>query len=172
LQVDPAADDLPRQHTFSKALDQVDHEAFFQSLGRNDRAALLSEMLPGALGFLEVAPSRELDLAWEPVEFTTELRTRLLLPHFSSDSWCPLCDALLDTKARHCAKCAAGGDRTKRHHTARNLIGRLAGEASANPELEKAGLLPLGPDQPDADLRRPADVYLPYWFGGVPAALG
>ena len=50
-------------------------------------------------------------------------------------------------------------------------FGRLAGEAGANPELEKAGLLPPSPDQPDADRRRPTDVYLPSWFGGVPAAL-
>ena len=32
-------------------------------------------------------PSKKLDVAWEPVEFTTELRTRLLLDHFSSDNW-------------------------------------------------------------------------------------
>lgn len=128
-------------------------------------------MLTGASGFLEAVPSKELDLAWEPVEFTTELRTRLLLPHFAADSWCPLCDAVLDRKGRHCAKCAAGGDRNRRHHGARNLIGRHADAASASPELERPGLLPPSPSQPNAGRRRPADVYLPNWFGGAPAAL-
>ena len=37
--------------------------------------------------------------------------------------------------------------------------------------MEKAGLLPPSPDSLDANLRRPADVYLPSWQGGRPAAL-
>ena len=78
---------------------------------------------------------------------------------------------MLDTKGRHAHKCAAGGDRTRRHHAARNGVGRLADDAGANPELEKPGLLQPNPDQPNAGLRRPADVYPPTWFGSMPAAL-
>ena len=66
---------------------------------------------------------------------------------------------------------SCGGDRTRRHHSVRNLIGRHAEEAGANPELEKPGLLPPAPEQPNANRRRPADVFLPTWFGGMPAAL-
>jgi hypothetical protein len=95
--IDPAASEWPRQQALSKALDQAEHDAFFNALGQDDKAALLSEMLPGASGFLEAVPSKELDLAWEPVEFTTELRTRLLLLHYPVDAWCPFCDVVLDT---------------------------------------------------------------------------
>ena len=36
-------------------------------------------MLPGASGFLEAIPCKQLDLAWDPCEFLVELRTRLLV---------------------------------------------------------------------------------------------
>ena len=87
------------------------------------------------------------------------------------DSWCPLCDAVLDRKARHCAACASGGDRVLRHNGARNLVGRFASDAGLHPELEKANLLQPSPDQPSAHLRRPADVYIPSGSNGTPIAL-
>ena len=37
--------------------------------------------------------------------------------------------------------------------------------------MEKAGLFPPAPDSLDTNLRRPADVYLPSWQNGRPAAL-
>ena len=79
--------------------------------------------------------------------------------------------------------CPCRGDRTKRHNALRNqgfFDAQAAGFAGA--ELERPGLLPPraaneGPpggerDGPDLDAgdRRPADVYLPRWRNGVPAA--
>ena len=55
------------------------------------------------------------------------------------------------------------GDRTRRH----NRIGAFADAAGLNPELEKPGLLQPSPEQPDANRRRPADIFIPSW----PAAL-
>jgi len=109
--------------------------------------------------------------AWEPAEFTTELRRRLLAPVYKEECWCPCCDAVLDVHGRHAVACSGGGDRTTRHHAARNEVGRFAAEAGQNPELEKPGLLPPGPDNPGSNLRRPADVFLPSWSNGAPAAL-
>jgi hypothetical protein len=58
-----------------------------------------------------------------------------------------------------------------RHNAARNVIYRAAASGGLNPDLEKAGLLPPRPeDTEDSGLRRPADVYIPSWDGGVPAA--
>ena len=49
---------------------------------------------------------------------------------------------------------------------------QLAKAAGLNPELEKPGLLlPSTPDTNDSSRRRPADVYLPAWLNGTPAAL-
>ena len=160
-----------RQQHLSQALERLAHEAHYDALDPADRADLLSEMLPGASSFLEAVPCKATGLAWEPAEFITELRRRLLAPVYEEESWCPVCDAVLDKRGRHASICAGAGDRTSRHHAARNEVGKFAAEAGQHPELEKAGLLPPGPDNPGSNLRRPADVYLPSWTGGAPAAL-
>ena len=65
----------------------------------------------------------------------------------------------------------AAGDHTASHNTARNITGRFAANAGLAPTLEKAELLPPRPDDPSsANLRRPADVFLPSWDFGSPAA--
>ena len=110
----------------------------------------------------------------EPAEFVCEIRQRLCMQESADDRWCPLCDAVVDRKARHPRMCAAGGDRTLRHHSVRNFIYRRAMAAGLHPELEKPGLLiPLAPGENSRAqrLRRPADLFLPAWVGGSPAAL-
>ena len=128
-------------------------------------------MLPGASGFLEALPSKDLGLAWEPTEFVTEIRTRLLDDFFPADTWCSACDSVMDKKGRHAAVCACGGDRTRRHHAARNRVGAFASSAGLNPELEKPGLLQPSPEQPGAARRRPADVYIPSWSAALDLAI-
>ena len=100
-----------------------------------------------------------------------ELRTRLLLDESSAAVFCPCCDSILDTKGHRCRMCVAGPDRNIRHNHVRNAFGKFSAEAALNPELERPGLLPPSPEDPSSGLRRPADVYLPTWKGGFPAAL-
>ena len=111
-------------------------------------------------------------LAWEPEEFIVELQTRLLMPIFGADGYCTACDAVMDTKGHHARMCACLGDRVARHNSARNAVYRSAAAAGCCPDLERSGLLPPRPDDPagNANLRRPADVYIPTWEGGSPAA--
>ena len=100
-------------------------------------------------------------------EFITEIKDR----QFPSDSYCPCCDAILDSFGCHAELCMAAGDHTASHNTARNITGRFAANAGLAPTLEKAELLPPRPDDPSsANLRRPADVFLPSWDFGSPAA--
>jgi len=156
-----------RQQALSQAIDNKQHNEYFNSLNDSDRKALLSEQLQGAYGFLDAIPSKDLGLAWAPAEFIIEIRTRLLDDLFPEDSWCPACDSILDKKGRHPAVCPCWGDRTRRHHAARNRVAHFASSAGLNPEIEKPGLLQPSPEQPGADRRRPADVFVPGW----PAAL-
>ena len=78
-----------RQQTLSQALDRRAHDEFLASLNTSDKRALMSELLPGASAFLEAIPSKEHNLAWEPTEFATEVRSRLLANVFPEESWCP-----------------------------------------------------------------------------------
>ena len=160
-----------RQKDISTMIDKVAHEDFFNSASVSDRATLLSESLPGASGFLSAAPSKEFGLAMEPSEFVTEVARRLLMPVFPADRFCPFCDCVLDRKGGHALTCSCAGDRVARHNSTRNLVGRFAQAAGLNPTLERPHLLPPRPDDPyGANLRRPADVYLPAWDNGAPAA--
>ena len=84
------------------------------------------------------------------------------------------------TYADHCLVCPCNGDRTKRHNVLRNEAFFTLGGAGFQPELEKPGLLPPrlaneGPPEHERAVgngqRRPADVFVPRWRHGMPAAL-
>ena len=70
-----------RQQSLSSSLDKLDHDAFFAGLSVTDKAVLNSEMLAGASDFLEAVPSVQAGLSMAPEEFTSELKTRLLMDH-------------------------------------------------------------------------------------------
>ena len=101
-------------------------------------------------------------------------------PLFHEEFTCPLCDGIVDIYGDHCLVCSGGGDRTKRHNLLRNSAFHWCYNAGLNPELEKPGLLqprPLQGALPEngihlvSDARRPADIFLPRWRSGLPAAL-
>ena len=76
-----------------------------------------------------------------------------------------------DSHGLHARRCTAGGDITACHHATRNQIYCFTATAGWNPTLEQSHLLPPRPDDPSgSNLRRPADVYLPSWAYGSPAA--
>ena len=120
----------------------------------------------------------------EPVLFATMLQRRLRVPFSEEESWCPLCDGIMDCFGDHALTCCGGGDRVRRHNLIRNEAYHSAAAASFHPELEKPDLLPMRPlngstyedgSRPSADedrpeARRPADVYVPRWRSGPPAA--
>ena len=134
-----------------------------------DRAELHSEAQLGARAFLAAIPHGACRM--EPAVFLVELRRRLRIPDAAADVWCPRCDGVLDTHSRHAGMCSAGGDRTRCHHAARNLVAAWADRAGLQPEVEKPDLLlPQRPDEVRLASRRPADVYLPAWDGS-PTAL-
>jgi hypothetical protein len=79
--------------------------------------------------------------------------------------------------------CSCGGDRTKRHNLLRNHSFHYCESAGLNSELEHPGLLPHRPPcgsapenggavSLDSNNWGPADVYLPRWRRGGPAACG
>ena len=152
-------------------MDESDFACQYASADAGERANLLSESLWGASGFLSAVPSKTLGLAMAPNEFIEELKVRLWIPTFPADHFCPTCDTISDSHGFHARRCTAGGDMTACHHATRNQIYCFTATAGWNPTLEQSHLLPPRPDDPSgSNLRRPADVYLPSWAYGSPAA--
>ena len=126
-------------------------------------------------------PSSSLSTQVDPLIYRTMIQRRLRAPIFESYTHCPFCDEVIDVYGDHCLVCSCGGDRTKRHNLLRNEVFFFCNSAGLNPELEKPGLLqprPLGgashengSTRDPNELRRPADIYLPRWRRGTPAAL-
>ena len=117
----------------------------------------------------------------DPMLYKTMIQCWLRIPLYDSEFHCPLCNEVIDRHGDHCLTCSCGGNRTKRHNLLRNEVFHLCNSAGLNPELERQGLLQPRPTtgaaqesgesrDPNA-LRRPADIYLPRWRRGIPAAL-
>jgi hypothetical protein len=175
-----------QQKVLSKALDT---RAFMQltdasqaSMAR--RAHLNLASAAGAGLCLHALPSKACGLHVEPALFATMIQRWLRVPFADEDAWCPSCGGIMDRFGDHALSCCGGGDRTRRHNLIRNAVYHSAAAAGLLPELEKPGLLPPRPlqgsaredgsrptdadDRPEA--RRPADVYIPRWRSGPPAA--
>ena len=154
-----------RQQALSEALDQAAFKLRFDSLDLADQATITSGCQPGARGFWHAVPSGRCIVPAS--EFREELRYRLCIPDREENSWCPFCDDII----HHSRRCCAGGDRTIRHNGVRNIVFSFCQRAALRPELERPGLLlPARPSDHHSQAR-PADVYLPCWTGGLPAAL-
>ena len=118
--------------------------------------------------FLAAAPHGPKKM--ESALFVAELRSRFQVADAAEDTWCPTCDAVLDTRSHHAAVCLAGGERTQRHHAVRDLMFSWAERAGLRPDTEKPGsLLPQHLDDHRSSQRRPADVFVPA-FNGAPTA--
>jgi len=162
----------PSQKDLSRRIDNAAHTAYVRALSLADQQAILSECRIGASGFLTAIPSEALGLTMSREEFLVEIRARLLCQEAPQDDFCPTCDGVLDVKCHHARMCTGGADRTLRHHAVRNCAGCIFHAAGLNPVLERPGLLPASPDDAaPTSRRRPADVYLPTWTNGAPAAL-
>ena len=177
------ATQIPSQQKLSAALDTC--TLFKLRLAhRTDvhyQAHLNHTSSAGASQWIHARPSKSLRSHVDPSLYRLMMQRHLRAPIFESEFHCPLCDDIIDRFGDHCLVCPCGGDKTKRHNLLRNEVFYFCGSANLNPELERPGLLqprPLsgstqenGAARDDSGNRRPADVYLPRWRRGGPAAL-
>jgi len=173
-----------RQQSLSAAIDKhVAKQLSMPGLASQARRAHL-KLTSGNGSWLHATPAASGILRAEPLLYTTMIRRWLRAPFSDLDSFCPFCDGIMDRYGDHGCVCCGGGDRTRRHNIIRNASSEGAAVAGLNPELERPGLLPQRPligsrcedgSTPPSDdnthLRRPADVYIPHFDAGAPAAL-
>ena len=172
------------QKKLSGAVDKRSLAHLRNSACRSRRAHLDLVCADGAGLYMHATPCKAARLDNDPALYVAMLRRRLRIAFAESDVECPFCDGVLDRYGDHALVCCAGGDRTRRHNLLRNMVFHAADAARLHPELEKPGLLrprPLcgatyesgasvGENDGNTDARRPADVYVPRWRLGPPAA--
>ena len=154
-----------RQRSLSNAMD----ESCFQQLltsapSSRFRALSLSSSLPHAADWLNVVPSSSLGLHLHDREFRCCLRYWLGVPLHSTPYPCPECRCTADPYGDHQVGCGGNGDRIARHNAIRDVIFSAAQSAALAPSKEAPGLVP-------GSQARPADIFLPSWSLGRPAAL-
>ena len=173
----------PRQQTLSQAIDKHLLTNIRENFGNDThfQAHLNLTTASGAGSWLHVVPSNAIGTQVDPCLYKTMVQRWLRLPLCECEFHCPFCDEVVDKFGDHCLTCSCGGDQTKYHNLIRNKVFYLCNSAGLNPELERPGLLqprPLagsaqetGAARDPNENRRPADVYLPKWRRGAPAAM-
>eukprot|EP00971_Amphidinium_carterae_P257080 5103681-Amphidinium_carterae.1 len=169
-QIDPSIPlslegDMLTQKLVSLAVDRslMHRIAGLSSVPPNWQAHLALVQLPTAGVWLTAPPVQESESYIEPVLFQTALRRRLRMPVQECQCLCPMCGEAMDVYGDHALVCQCSGDRNARHHHLRDILATAAEQGGLQPEREKQGLLPdhVGIEAPAAQLRRPADVYVP-----------
>ena len=110
-----------------------------------------------------MVPSRSLGLALHPAEFRISTRYRLGLPVYPSSSSCPACGGESDRFGDHAIGCGGDFARIGRHDRLRDVLLHTAAAAALTPRREV--------QISSASQSRPADLFLPSWRRGQPAAL-
>ena len=158
--------DVPlQQRHLSLAIDEAVSERLFSTAPSiRSRALAISSSLPHAGDWLNVVPSGYLGLHLHDREFRCCLRYWLGVPLHSNPYPCPECRGRADSFGDHQVGCGGNGDRVSRHNAIRDVIFTAAQSAALAPTKETPGLVP-------SSLSRPADILLPNWNCGRPAAL-
>ena len=153
------------QHCLSRAIDQASFDALLASApDTRSRALALSSAIHHAGNWLNVIPSPSLGLHLQDREFRFCLQYWLGLQMFEDYGICPVCQSGADRFGDHQVGCGGNPDRIHRHNSVRDAVYSAAQSAALAPRREVPSLIP-------GSQSRPADVYLPNWHRGCPAAL-
>ena len=158
--------DVPlRSNSLSHAIDDACFTALLASSPDiRSRALALSTAIPHAGDWLNVVPSPSLGLHLLDSEFRSCLRYWLGLRMFQDEVQCPVCHVVADPFGDHHVGCGGNGDRILRHNALRDAVFSAAQSAALAPRREVPSLIPNSQS-------RPADIFLPCWKRGQPAAL-
>ena len=156
------------QREVSLQIDLNNHQLLATTISElgstRDIARLASLGLPNAGAWLNVVPSPALNLHLRPSEFLVSVKYRLGMDIFPTAGKCTACPLQSDTKGDHAISCGYEGERIARHDHLRNALYNTCSQACLGPSREVRDLVA-------GSGARPADLFLPYWTGGMDTAL-
>ena len=154
------------QKLLSAKLEDQQFTKLFANASLPDRARLLSISSPHSSAWLSVTPSPRLNLHLDPSEFQVAIKWWLGLP-ISQGQLCPQCMShSLDQFGHHALSCKNGPDVVSRHNRVRDTLFEFCQRACLGAQLEAGSSLGH-----EARQTRPADVLIPNWELGKPAAI-
>ena len=158
--------DIPLfQHCLSHAVDETSFSTLLDtSPDTRSKALALSSAIQHAGDWLNVVPSAALGLHLQDREFRLCLQYWLGLWMSEDGTKCPVCYANADPFGDHQVGCGGNGDRIYQHDSLRDALFSAAQSAALAPRRELPSLIPDSHSHP-------ADIFLPSWKGGRPAAL-
>ena len=158
--------DVPiRQRHLCRAIDQARFNSFLNDVpDTRSKALALSTSIRHAGDWLNVVPCSALGLNSVDWEFRLCMKYWLGLQMTKEDSLCPVCDTISDSMGDHHVTCRGNGDMIRRHDSLRDVLFSAAQSAALAPKKETPSLIP-------GSSSRPADIFLPCWKRGKPAAL-
>ena len=159
----PSEDKTQKEH--SENIDKALHQKLSTESSPTDLKRLASVVRPHADAWIQAPPSRGLGLFFTDAEFRTACLRWLGENITPTASTCLACNESNSPKASHTLRCRRNGDIIARHNGLRDRIAAFASSACLEPVKEKAGLLGDVPGQ------RPADIFLPRLFNGLPTAI-
>eukprot|EP00731_Ephydatia_muelleri_P024931 Em0017g14a len=161
-------DSPPHQRQLSSMIEDHQFKIIFDHTSSPANCArLLSVSSPHASAWLSVMPTPHKNLHLDPPEFQMALKWWLGLDTSQNGSSCSFCPShALDPLGHHALTCKSGGDSIFRHNSLRDTfwesckLACIAGQIEAGSGLDVEG-----------SRTRPADILLPNWEFGKPAAL-
>ena len=158
--------DIPtHQCLLSKCIDDVCFIHLLSSTpDRCSHALALSSSLHHAGDWLSVMLSSILGLHLQDRKFRPCLLYWLGLPIYTEDGNCPVCLRAADCMGDHQVGCGGSNDRIARHDYVCNSLFSAVQSAALAPRREMPSLIP-------GSQSHPAEIYLPNWSHGKPAAL-
>ena len=158
----------PHQRQLSSMIEDHQFKIIFDHTSSPANCArLLSVSSPHASAWLSVMPTPHKNLHLDPPEFQMALKWWLGLDTSQNGSSCSFCPShALDPLGHHALTCKSGGDSIFRHNSLRDTfwesckLACIAGQIEAGSGLDVEG-----------SRTRPADILLPNWEFGKPAAL-
>ena len=152
------------QRALSHAIDQYSSESLLvQAPDSRHRALVLSTSIPHSGDWLKAIPSSALNLHFFDREFRICLQYWLGVPLTSSSHSCFICTRPCEPLGDHAVGCGGNGDRILHHNALRDVLHSVAQSAGLSPRMEVPALIPDSSSHP-------ADLFLPHWQGGRPAA--
>ena len=153
------------QRTLSHTIDEASHaDLLSRAPDTRSKALALSSAIRHAGDWLNAVPSRALGLHLRDQEFRLCLQYWLGLTISAGGTLCPICQVTADPFGDHQVGCGGNGDRILRHNSIRDAVFSAAQSAALAPRKEVPSLIP-------GTLSQPADIFLPNWQRGKPAAL-